>query len=185
MLIKFLEDFEPPEGLRAELLRGEILLTRSPDLVHNRIVAQVQDQIPHERWSRLQTQSVDMLDDVSAPVPDLVVFERGAGPDHGWLMPSHVVTALVEVVSKTGVDRDYSVKRSIYAAAKVPAYLITDPVMAQCVLLTEPVGHGEDADYHRQRITKFGDLTPMEPLGLELDTSEFAAYENVRPHRYP
>ncbi|MFG3088110.1 hypothetical protein ACGGAI_10880 [Streptomyces antibioticus] len=42
-----------------------------------------------------------------------------------------------------------------------------------------------DADYRRQRITKFGDLTPMEPLDLDLDTSEFATYENVRPHRYP
>lgn len=26
---------------------------------------------------------------------------------------------------------------------------------------------------------------PLEPLGIELDTSEFATYEKVRPHRYP
>ncbi|MEU3275750.1 hypothetical protein [Streptomyces antibioticus] len=45
------------------------------------------------------------------------------------------------------------------------------------------MGHGEDADHRRQRITKFGDLAPMEPL--DLGTGEFAAYENVRPHRYP
>ena len=57
--------------------------------------------------------------------------------------------------------------------------------MAQCVLLTEPTGHGEDADYRRQRITEFGDLTPLEPIGIELDTGAFAAYEKVKPHRYP
>jgi hypothetical protein len=57
--------------------------------------------------------------------------------------------------------------------------------MAQCVLLTEPTGTGEDADYRCRRITKFGDLTPLEPIGIELDTSEFATYEKVRPHRYP
>lgn len=52
-MIKFLEEFEPPEGIRVELLRGEILMTPSPDLVHNTNVMEVVDQIPRERWSRL------------------------------------------------------------------------------------------------------------------------------------
>lgn len=26
---------------------------------------------------------------------------------------------------------------------------------------------------------------PLEELGLELDTSEFGTYPDVRPHRYP
>jgi Uma2 family endonuclease len=184
-VIKLFEELEPPEGIRAELLRRTIVMTPSPDLVHNENVTDVVDQIPRTRWARLQTLYVDMFDDVSAPMPDVVVVARGAGPREGPLMPSEVVTALVEVVSTRSVDRDYGVKPSIYAAAKVPAYLIVDPVMAQCVLLTEPTGQGERADYRCRRITKFGDLTPLEPLGVELDTSEFATYENVRPHRYP
>lgn len=133
----------------------------------------------------VQTQDIAILEETSEPQPDLVVIERGAGPGHGRLMPSEAITLLVEVVSKTSVDRDYTVKRSIYAAAKVPAHFIIDPVMGQCVLLTEPTGEGEDADYRCQRITKFGDLTPLEPIGTELETSEFAAHEKVRPHRYP
>lgn len=100
-------------------------------------------------------------------------------------MPAEVITLPVEVVSTNSVHRDYSVKRSIYAAAKVPGYLIIDPVMAQCVLFTEPTGTGENADYRCRRITEFGDLTPLEPIGVELDTGEFAAYENVTPHRRP
>ncbi|MBJ7001087.1 Uma2 family endonuclease [Streptomyces sp. CRPSP2-6A1] len=92
---------------------------------------------------------------------------------------------MVEVVCKRSVCRDYLIKRAIYAAAKVLAYLIVDPVMAQCVLFTEPTGHGEDADYRCRRITTFGDSTPLEPVGIELDTSRFAVYENVRPHRCP
>lgn len=156
-----------------------------PDVAHNDIVEAVQDQIPRRHWRRLQTQDIAILEETSEPQPDLVVLERGAGPGHGRLMPSEVITLLVEVASKTSVTRDYGVKRSIYAAAKIPAYIIIDPIMAQSVLLTEPVGHGEDADYRRQRITKFGDPTPLEPLGIELDTSEFATYEKVRPHRYP
>ncbi|MFL5998341.1 MAG: Uma2 family endonuclease [Streptomyces sp.] len=184
-VIRLFTELVLPEGMRAELLRGEIVVARSRDLTHNANVTQVMDQIPRKRWRRLQTQHVDMLDDVSAAMPDLVVLERGAGPDHGTLMPSEAVTMVVEVVSRTSVDRDYGVKRSIYAAARVSGYLIVDPIMAQCVLLTEPTGEGDYADYRCQRITKFGDLTTLEPLGLEVDTSEFALYEKVRPHRYP
>ncbi|MEV8539088.1 Uma2 family endonuclease [Streptomyces sp. NPDC051572] len=184
-ITEFFAEFEPPEGVRAELLRGEIVLTASPDLVHNAIVGTVKDQIPRQRWRRLQTQRVAIPEEPSEPQPDLVVIERGTGPDDGRLMPAEAVTLLVEVVSTNSVHRDYSVKRSIYAAAKVPGYLIIDPIMAQCVLFTEPTGTGENADYRCRRITKFGDLTPLEPVGIELDTGEFATYESVTPHRYP
>ncbi|MFF6994986.1 Uma2 family endonuclease [Streptomyces sp. NPDC008313] len=184
-MTKFFEKFEPPEGVRVELLRGEIVMMASPDLVHNLIVEEVQDQIPRKRWARLQTQDVDIIDEASEPVPDLVVLERELRPDSGRLLPSQLITLVVEVVSKTSVDRDYGAKRSIYAAGRVPAYLVVDPVVAHCVLLTEPVGDGQGADYRAQRISKFGDPLPLEFLGVELDTSEFGTYPGVRPHRLP
>ncbi|WP_028813494.1 Uma2 family endonuclease [Streptomyces flavidovirens] len=184
-MAKFFEEFEPPEGAKAELLRGEIVMMASPDLVHNLIVADVQDQIPRTRWSRLQTQDVDILGEASEPVPDLVVLPRDAVPDAGRLLPCRLVTMVCEVVSKTSVARDYDVKRSIYAAGKVPAYLIVDPIMGQCVLLTRPVGEGEGADYQVQQVTKFGEPVPLDVLGLELDTSEFGTFPGVRPHRWP
>ncbi|MEV0483231.1 Uma2 family endonuclease [Streptomyces sp. NPDC050508] len=184
-ITRFFAEFEPPEGFRAELLRGEIVLTASPDLVHNAIVETVRDQIPRRGWRRLQTQRVAIPEEPSEPQPDLVVIERGAGPDGGRLMPAEVITMVVEVVSTRSVHRDYEVKRSIYAAAKVPGYLVIDPVMAQCVLFTEPTGTGDAADYRCRRITKFGEPAPLEPIGGELDTSEFATYENVTPHRCP
>ncbi|MEU5597501.1 Uma2 family endonuclease [Streptomyces sp. NPDC020298] len=184
-MTKYFEELQPPEGVRVELLRGEIVMMASPDLVHNMIVEDVLDQIPRKRWSRLQTQDVDILDEASEPVPDLVVLEREARPASGRLLPSSLVTMVIEVVSKTSVQRDYEIKRSIYAAGKVPVYLIVDPVMAQCVLLTRPVGKGDAADYQRQQVTKFGAPLPLEELGLELDTTEFGTFSNVRPHRYP
>ncbi|WP_340379610.1 Uma2 family endonuclease [Streptomyces sp. SS7] len=184
-MTKYFEELEPPEGVRVELLRGEIVMMASPDLVHNMIVADVQDQIPRKRWSRLQTQDVDIVDEASEPVPDLVVLERDVMPASGRLLPCRLITMVVEVVSKTSVQRDYEIKRSIYAAGDVPVYLVVDPIMAQCVLLTRPVGKGEDADYQRQQVTKFGAPLPVEELGLELDTAEFGTFPNVRPHRYP
>ncbi|MFJ6781102.1 Uma2 family endonuclease [Streptomyces yangpuensis] len=184
-MAKFFEGLQPPDGVRAELLRGEIVMMAGPDLVHNLIVEDVQDQIPRKRWARLQTQVVDIVGEASEPVPDLVVLDREAQPGAGRLLPSQLITLVVEVVSKTSVDRDYVVKRSIYAAGGVPAYLIIDPIVAQCVLLTIPAGRGDDADYRSQRVSKFGEPLPLELLGIELDTSDFGTFEGVRPHRHP
>ncbi|MGW5783032.1 Uma2 family endonuclease [Streptomyces sp. NPDC003757] len=184
-MTRYFEELEPPEGVRVELLRGEIVMMANPDLVHNMIVEDIVDQIPRKRWSRLQTQDVDINDEASEPVPDLVVLTRDALPGSGRLLPSGLMTLVVEVVSKTSVIRDYTVKRSIYAAGRVPAYLVVDPIMAQCVLFTVPVGDRDDADYQAQLTVKFGDPLPLEMLGLEIDTSEFGTFSGVRPHRYP
>ncbi|MGW5661228.1 Uma2 family endonuclease [Streptomyces sp. NPDC003758] len=184
-MAKFFEEFEPPEGIKVELLRGEIVMMATPDLVHNRIVEDVVDQIPRKRWERLQTTDVDIIDEASEPIPDLVVLERGVAPASGHLLPSQLVAMVVEVVSKTSVDRDYGIKRSIYAAGKIPAYLIIDPIVAHCVLLTDPIGEGEQADYRGQWITKFGDPVLLELLDVELDTSEFGILTGVRRHRLP
>ncbi|MBM4791174.1 Uma2 family endonuclease [Streptomyces sioyaensis] len=184
-MTELFENLEVPEGVTIELLRGEIVMMAGPDLVHNRIVRSVALQLPSDRWEWLMTQDIDILSEQSEPVPDLVVLGSDAGPESGRLLPSEVVTMLVEVVSKNSVDRDYGIKRSIYAAGKVPAYLIIDPIVAHCVLLTEPVGGGDEADYTVQRITKFGDPVPLDLLGFELDTSEFKTLPGVRPHRRP
>ncbi len=184
-LVAFFEDLEVPEGYKAELLRGEIVVMAGPDLVHNRIVLRVLQQIPGQKWDCLQTQDMDFLRQASEPQPDLVVLGRDAGPESGRLLPPELVTMLVEVVSKNSVHRDYRLKRSIYAADRVPAYLIIDPIMARCVLLTEPTGTGEDADYTVQRTTRFGDPIPLDLLGVKLDTTEFQTFTNVRPHSHP
>ncbi|MGW8400036.1 Uma2 family endonuclease [Streptomyces lydicus] len=184
-MTELFENLEVPEGIKIELLRGEIVMMAGPDLVHNRIVRAVALQVPSERWEWLMTQDIDILSEHSEPVPDLVVLEHGAGPDSGRLLPSAAVTMLVEVVSRTSVQRDYLLKRSIYAAGRVPVYLIIDPVMGQCVLLTEPAGSGDDADYAVQRITKFGDPVPLPLLDIELATGEFGTLKDVRPHRLP
>ncbi|MFD3954184.1 Uma2 family endonuclease [Streptomyces sp. NK08203] len=92
---------------------------------------------------------------------------------------------LVEVVSRSSVDRDYGDKRSIYAAGGVPGYLIVDPMAAQCVLLTEPYGEGEQADYGVEQTFSFGLGVPVPLLGVELETAEFPTLPPVKRHRRP
>ncbi|MFI8106260.1 Uma2 family endonuclease [Streptomyces sp. NPDC086023] len=172
-MTEFFESLQAPEGIKVELLRGEIVMMAGPDLVHNLIVEAIQDSIPRDRWLRLQTQDVDLLRESSEPQPDLVVVPREAAPGSGRLMPVEVVTLLVEVVSKTSRLRDYVTKRSLYAAGGVPAYLIVDPFEAKCTMLTEPFGSGEQAGYRAERTSKFGEPVPLAGLGLVLGTEEF------------
>ncbi|ARF59461.1 Uma2 family endonuclease [Streptomyces gilvosporeus] len=183
-MTELFQNLEVPEGVKVELLRGNIVMMATPDLVHNEIVESVQDQIPRRAWMRLQTQDITLPFEASEPIPDLVVLAREARPESGPI-PCGVITTVIEVVSKTSVDHDYGIKRSIYAAGAVPAYLIIDPIVAHCVLLTQPVGAGDEADYRAQQITKFGEPLPLPMLDAELDTSEFGTYKGVRPHRRP
>ncbi|MFF4750120.1 Uma2 family endonuclease [Streptomyces sp. NPDC002514] len=184
-MTQYFEELEPPEGVKVELLRGVIVMMASPDLVHNLIVLHTERQIPLDRWYPLQTQDVGIVDEASEPVPDLAIVARDVLPGSGRLLPSDLVTMVVEVVSKSSIHQDYVIKRSIYAAGRISAYLIVDPIMAHCVLLTKPAGGGEDADYRSQEIVKFGDPLPLKVLGLELDTHDFGTFPGVRPHRYP
>lgn len=179
------ENLEVPEGFKAELLRGDIVMMAGPDVVHNRIVRSVQDQIPHDRWERLQTQDISIPGESSEPQPDLVVMELGAFDGPGRLIPAPAVTLLMEVVSKSSVDRDYGEKRSIYAAGQVPVYLIIDPMAAHSVVLTDPIGKGEDADYRTERTFKFGAPVPLDLLGVKLETAGFQTLPPVKRHRRP
>ncbi|KJY38663.1 Uma2 family endonuclease [Streptomyces sp. NRRL S-495] len=172
------EELEVPEGWRAELIRGEIVLSMSSDLTANLITASVRDQIPHHRWHGLTTQDVAFVGALSEPQPDLVVFERGAADGPGRLVPAPAVTLVVEVVSKTSVLRDYRTKRELYAEGAIPVYLIVDPIKGLCVLLTEPARAAASGlpDYVTERTTKFGEPVPVDLLGITLDTSEFRPY---------
>ncbi|MEU7601022.1 Uma2 family endonuclease [Streptomyces sp. NPDC040724] len=179
------EDLEVPEGFKAELLRGDIVMMAGPDRVHNRIVLSVLDQIPRDRWERLQTQDIAIPGESSEPQPDLVVLENGSEPGPGRLIPAPAVTMLVEVVSKNSANADYGIKRSMYAAGRVPAYLIIDPFEAECLLLTEPTGAGEDADYKVERRVQFGEPVPLAVLDIKLDTGEFGTLPKFKRYHRP
>ncbi len=172
------ENLEVPEGFKAELIRGEIVMMAGPDMVHNLIIRAIQHQTPYARWNALTTQDVAFVGAVSEPQPDLVVFERGVVEESGRLLPAPAVTLVVEVVSKTSVFRDHRTKRELYAEGGIPVYLIVDPIKGVCVLLTEPTSASASGmpDYVAERTTKFGEPVPLDLLGITLDTAEFQPY---------
>lgn len=178
-VLRAFEELVVPEGFKAELIRGEIVMMAGPDRVHNWIIESVTDQIPRGFWHRVQTQDIAIPEESSEPQPDLVVYERGAVHGPGRLIPAAAVALVVEVVSRTSVHRDYKVKRQLYAAGGVPAYLIIDPLEAQCVLLTEPSRSARD--YRLERTSAFGERVPVTELGVTLETEEFQTLTPADP----
>ncbi|MGW3179914.1 Uma2 family endonuclease [Kitasatospora sp. NPDC001119] len=165
---RVLEDLELPEGVRAEIILGEVVLTLSSDLTTNLIVASLIDQIPREAWDCWTRRDVSCWGDDSRLQPDLVVFERA-------LSEAGSPTIVVEVVSGISLFRDHHTKRGLYAGAGIPAYLVVDPVRAVCVLMTEPSRATLTGvpDYLSERTSLFGEAVPVDPMGVSLVTADF------------
>ncbi|MEF3112980.1 Uma2 family endonuclease [Streptomyces chrestomyceticus] len=142
------------------------------------------EHIPYRRWQRKRTQDVSFPLETSEPQPDLVVLPRDAFAGPGRLIPVETVTLLLEVVSRYSVDHDYGIKRSVYAAGRVPAYLIIDPMAAECWLLN-PYGEAENADFRGDSISKFGEPVSLDLLGITLDTTGFPTLPDIRRYRRP
>ena len=78
---------------------------------------------------------------------------------------------MAEVISKATAANDYGPKKTAYARAKVPVYLIADPYEGKCHLYTAP----KDGEYSIEQSLPFGldgDMTKT-PVGLSLTTHDF------------
>ncbi|MFF1482226.1 Uma2 family endonuclease [Streptomyces sp. NPDC058301] len=169
---------DTPEGFRAELIEGEIVVTPPPDGDHedyiNLILKQV---IKHSRTEMdfsgnkgLKVKSGGdcpknhVIPDGTFAPTELRLF-RGAD---SW-MPCDGVAMVAEVTSsKAHADRE--VKRRCYARAGIPLYLLIDRDRSQVTIFSEP----ERDDYRQLCGIPFGkSLTLPEPFGFDLDTAEF------------
>ncbi|MFB8771172.1 Uma2 family endonuclease [Streptomyces broussonetiae] len=170
---------DTPEGFRAELIEGEIVVTPPPGGHHEKCVSRIIRQviklsqaemdISGNRGLRLKPAeglpSDRLIPDITfAPLePD--VF----GDDNESWMPCEGVAMVVEVTS-TRPQADREAKRRCYARGRIPLYLLVDRESAQITLFSDP----ENGDYREHCARPFGKpLTLPAPFGFDLDTSDF------------
>lgn len=179
ILLQDFLSFDTPEGYRAELFDGEIVVTPPPNGNHENAI----DQIV---WQVFRNSTVEMSfsankglivpsggDAVSGRViPDITFAPRDLNLFQGalpWMDPSGV--AMIVEVTSSHPERDREGKRRAYAGARIPLYLLVDRREEQAVLLADPDGD----DYFRESKAPFGKkLSLPEPFGFELDTGSFA-----------
>jgi Uma2 family endonuclease len=182
LLQEFLS-LDTPEGHRAELIDGEIVVTPPPYGTHEHIVGRVAKQV----FLKSSTE-MDFAGQKGLIVPDRGLVEAGRvipdatfAPAHRCLflgadpwMPAAGVAMVVEVTSShAAYDRE--AKRHSYAGAKIPLYLLVDREVSRVTLFRDPAGD----DYSSMTIESFGGGIKLpEPFSFILETAEFIEKSN-------
>ncbi|MDH6628910.1 Uma2 family endonuclease [Streptomyces sp. LBL] len=168
-----LERMPVPEGFRVEIVGGNVHMTPQRDThweIIRRIVRAVEDRFGMD---------VNVFSDVRIDFPG---HENGFCPDVALLGASAVkddegrwrhedVEFVAEVVSRGTAANDYGPKKTAYAVAEVPVYLIADPYQGKCRLYLHP----KDGDYAIETKVSFGDDVDLTGtvVGLTLKTDDF------------
>jgi Uma2 family endonuclease len=120
-----------PDEVRAELIHGELLVTPTPRVPHQRVLGRLYRLL--DDWVRAAGSGEVLLSpmDVHLPSGDVVepdlIYVSADNLDicQDWVRG--VPDLLVEIVSPSHPERDRLVKRELYARNAVPAFWIVDP----------------------------------------------------------
>lgn len=167
-----------PEGFKAELIDGEIIVSPPHGGHHERVISRVVRQVMQKSQTEMDFSGNRGLvlphgdrcpkdhavpDGVFAPV-ELDLFD-----DEGAYMPPQGLALAVEVTSSRP-DNDRQAKRHCYARAEIPLYLLVDRDKGAVTLFSEPAGN----DYTESHTGAFGKPIRLPaPFSFELDTGDF------------
>ncbi|MFJ9118005.1 Uma2 family endonuclease [Streptomyces sp. NPDC102394] len=161
-----------PEGYKVEIVEGGIFMTPQRD-THWEIIADIVEQL-RTKYPRRRVKSgvrIDYPGHLNGFATDVTLVSEDAEKDEKGLWSYQDVEFVAEVISRGTAHNDYEPKKTAYAVAEVPVYLIADPYQGKCHLFTQP----KDGDYVSETTVSFGgdvDLTVTD-LGLTLKTDEF------------
>jgi Uma2 family endonuclease len=168
-----------PEGFRAELIEGEIVVSPPPGGTHEADIWSIVRQVTEQSATKMAfSGNKGLLLDRGGPcpknhvIPDgvFVPSRRGSFYDADPWMRCGGVALVVEVTSDRP-DRDRMAKRQCYATAGVPLYLLVDREQQTVTLFSEP--KDDPGDYLEDVRVAFGHpLQLPEPFAFTLDTSE-------------
>ncbi len=170
------EAAEEATGLRAEIIRGVLMMSPSPRGKHARVinvlVRQLLPTLP-EGLEAFQVASLGLPHDPDDyATPDLLVCDSSFGDSDDWLAEPGSVEVAVEVVSPSNSAKDTRVMVDWYAEAGVPAYLLLDPRQGTWTLYTEPRDGGYQGRLHK----RYGDEVVLDRLKVTLQTDELPLY---------
>ncbi|MEV7596709.1 Uma2 family endonuclease [Kitasatospora sp. NPDC089797] len=178
ILLELFLALDTPEGLRTELVEGEILVALPSDGTHCHIISCLADQVYNASATDMQMSGFKGLrlrsDERHPPnhvIPDATFLPeeldllRNAPP---WMEPDGL--AMVTEVTSNRPDQDRIAKRHCYARAGIPLYLLVDREKSQVSLFSKP--HRDE--YTEVHLAAFGEpLALPAPFGFELDTKDF------------
>lgn len=167
------DELDVPEGHKAEVIEGNIVVSPSPSRRHGLISWLLQAQISgHLPTGLVPTNNitVDLTATGERYIPDLLVVDEDALRSDEWLLPVSDAELVVEIVSPSSARDDRVSKVRGYAASGVPIYLLVDPLERAITLFTEPSGKC----YQQVHRVAFGKpITLPAPYDVTIDSSGF------------
>jgi Uma2 family endonuclease len=173
------EAAEKATGLRAEIIRGVLMMSPSPSGKHagiiNKLLRQLLPFLP-EHLEPFHNASLALPHDPDDyATPDLLVGDAAFEESDDWLAEPGSVEVVVEVVSKSNSTKDTREMVGWYAEAGVPAYLLIDPRRSRGTWTLYTVPH--DGTYRAVRHGDFGEDIELPNLGVKLTTGDFPRYD--------
>jgi Uma2 family endonuclease len=171
-------ELEPPEGSRAELIDGEIVVSPSGSVRHSTAISalifQLVDVARSQDWIIHANLTTHIRATRERLIPDLMVAPKDAPQFGDNELLAAGVLLVAEVVSPWSRRPDRDVKPRAYAQGGVPLYLLIDPLATPpaVTLHSQPTGDGYP---RRQAATTGQPLRLPEPFGIELDTARLLA----------
>ncbi|MEU1161859.1 Uma2 family endonuclease [Streptomyces sp. NPDC005921] len=138
---------ELPEGYRAEIIEGAIVVSPKGRLSHARIVNRLRDALVRflGEGEYAAFQDINVIHRRKGWIPDVLIAPEDLEPhgdEEGLGVAASAVSLIAEVVSpgKRNQDRDHIRKRREYARAGIPVYVIIDDHDSHgtVTVLTEP-----------------------------------------------
>ncbi|MFC4471913.1 Uma2 family endonuclease [Streptomyces xiangluensis] len=167
-----LERMPVPEGYKVEIVEGNIFMSPQRE-THWEIILGIVEQL-RTRYPRKRVKSdvrVDYPGHLNGFASDVTLMAADAEKTSEGHSRHEDVEFVAEVISKGTAPNDYGPKKTAYAVAEVPVYLIADPYQGRCHVYTHP----KDGDYATETKVAFGgdvDLTDT-VVGLTIKTDEF------------
>ncbi|WP_419996722.1 Uma2 family endonuclease [Streptomyces boninensis] len=176
-LLEFFLSLDTPEGIRAELIEGEIVLSPAPDGDHEDAIAVITKQVYSSSKTSMDASANKGLElprdaqPTNHVIPDITLAPSDLRPFRGkpsWMEPDGV--AMVVEVTSTKPEADRITKRRSYARAGIPLYLLVDRDRETVTLFSDP----RLQDYTATHTAPFGEpLHLPAPFGFDLETADF------------
>ncbi|GAA4954204.1 Uma2 family endonuclease [Streptomonospora halophila] len=168
-----------PEGFRAEILEGSIVVSPTPRKKHGGVISRIQRQLIHRLPDDRDCYQVVAVgtpgDNADFAIPDLLVMPAAeAEADDGRLAAPDAVDLVLEVVSVRNAPADIEIKPRVYAGMGIAIYLLVDPRDGSVICYSDP----REGAYQATHRMKFGDAVVLpEPLkDVRIETDDLPLY---------
>ncbi|CAL9504085.1 hypothetical protein SUDANB145_03482 [Streptomyces sp. enrichment culture] len=175
-LLVALDDLDVPDGFRAEIIRGNIVVSPWSKAYYLDVMELVCEQLrPHLPEAHRISYGPFLFvfpQAERAYGPDIHVTPRRASRTGDNHLDGESLSFVAELTSPSTRDDDLVDKVEVYGRAGVPVYLVLDMQEEQATVLWTPSAKGYDS-----RITRpFGEKLPLPaPFDCLLDTAGFTA----------